>query len=253
MTFNLKQHLSCTALIFACITFIFTEINLYSKNDNENCANEFNEKVYLQLHKNVFIAGDDIYYKAFIVNASTLRLSQKSKILYVEFLNPENRIVFSWIAKIVNGMVEGGVSLPDSLKGSLYTVRAYTNWMRNNSPNLFFSKYILITSIAEEDLNEIQIRNFNINNEMKLNNWDIKNGISLNVVKINEQEIKINNNSGNFNSLKPLHLTGKIRGGTYINELVDFTRGDNELIFPVNTLSEGIVEFSLLDNTGFCF
>ena len=58
---NLNRNLSYTILAVACMTFIFTEINIYAENDNENCISEFNEKVYLQLHKNVFIAGDDIF------------------------------------------------------------------------------------------------------------------------------------------------------------------------------------------------
>ncbi|MBQ1652038.1 MAG: hypothetical protein II056_06415, partial [Paludibacteraceae bacterium] len=46
------------------------------------------EKVFLQFDNTSYYPGETIWFKAFVVNASTLQRS-KSKVLYVDLLSPE--------------------------------------------------------------------------------------------------------------------------------------------------------------------
>ena len=48
------------------------------------------EKVYLQLDKPYYAIGDTIWFKAYLVNASTMGLSAKSGILHVDIANDSN-------------------------------------------------------------------------------------------------------------------------------------------------------------------
>ena len=45
------------------------------------------EKVYLHLDNRSYFIGDTLWFKAYVVNATTLRLTDVSKVLYVELLN----------------------------------------------------------------------------------------------------------------------------------------------------------------------
>ena len=41
------------------------------------------EKVYLHLDNNAYLVGDSIWYKAYVVRASSLRPTELSRVLYV--------------------------------------------------------------------------------------------------------------------------------------------------------------------------
>jgi hypothetical protein len=113
------------------------------------CFKENNEKVFVQLDKNVLIAGEELNFNAFVVNASTLKPGGISKILYFELDNAANIPVFSWRINLEKGIGSGMVVLPDSLQSGKYNLKAYTNWMRNNSQGFFYSTDLIINSLRE--------------------------------------------------------------------------------------------------------
>lgn len=55
------------------------------------------------------------------------------------------------ILKLEKGFAHGNFDLPDSLYPDTYQVRAYTKWMRNFSPDIFFSKNIRILEFYEKN------------------------------------------------------------------------------------------------------
>ncbi|MBC7746047.1 MAG: TonB-dependent receptor [Flavobacterium sp.] len=102
------------------------------------------EKVHLQLDKPYYAIGDNIWFKAYIVNAEDHRLSALSEILYVDLINEKDSIKQSLRLKVKNGLTWGDFTLGDSLKEGNYRIRAYTNWMRNFGEEYFFDKTISI-------------------------------------------------------------------------------------------------------------
>lgn len=102
------------------------------------------EKVHLHLDKPYYAVGDDIWFKAYIVDTKTETLSNISKVLYVELIAPNDSVAKQLKLPITSGLTWGDLKLADSLKEGNYRLRAYTQWMRNIGPEIFFDKAIAI-------------------------------------------------------------------------------------------------------------
>jgi len=98
------------------------------------------ERVYLQTDKQLYLAGELVYMKAFTVTAGRKPLSF-SKIVYVELLDATNTHVQVKI-ELKNGVGEGWMELPVDLPTGYYRLAAYTRFMRNEGESVFFEKYI---------------------------------------------------------------------------------------------------------------
>ena len=102
------------------------------------------EKVYLHLDRPYYSAGDDIWIKAYLVDAMTNELSVNSNNLNIELISPTLKIIKRLILRMDNGTVNGDMHLEDSIASGNYMIRAYTNWMRNFGDEFFFKKEIVV-------------------------------------------------------------------------------------------------------------
>lgn len=107
----------------------------------------FFEKVYLQTDRNLYATGDNIWFKAYLVNGLSTSLTNTSNNLYVELISPEAEIVNREIIRLDYGLGSGDFKLADTLADGNYRLRAYTNWMRNFGDNFVFEKTIAIHHI----------------------------------------------------------------------------------------------------------
>lgn len=110
------------------------------------------DRIYLQFDKPMYEPGDNIWFSAFIRDASTMKASGKSDIVYIELLNPKGTIEkkISIIAK--NGIAAGDFNLDNEALGGIYKVRAYTNWMKNEGENNAFVKELQVQDIVLPNL-----------------------------------------------------------------------------------------------------
>lgn len=102
------------------------------------------EEIYIHTDRNEYLAGEDMWFNAYLLDRQSLKPSSKSKIAYVELLNPENRPVVQKMVWLDGGYGPGQFVIPDSLSTGTYTIRAYTNWMKNFLPDNCFIKNIHI-------------------------------------------------------------------------------------------------------------
>jgi hypothetical protein len=109
------------------------------------------EKVYLQTDRDYYSQGDNIWFKAWLVEDPDLYLSSNSMNLHVELISDKSEIVASRIIRLDGGLGKGDFSLSDSLKPGQYLIRAYTNYMRNYSDIQVFEKVLKIFSSSEQD------------------------------------------------------------------------------------------------------
>jgi hypothetical protein len=98
----------------------------------------FQEKVYVQTDKPYYYPGEMMWLKGYLNYVEHDMRDSLSRVLYVELIDPKNRIVFTRILKIDSGMVWGNFVVPESLHSGNYQLRAYTNLMMNfNHENIF--------------------------------------------------------------------------------------------------------------------
>ncbi|MBC3539467.1 TonB-dependent receptor plug domain-containing protein [Rufibacter sediminis] len=110
------------------------------------------EKVYLHLDKPYCAAGEDIWFKAYLVNAQNHQPSDLSKVLYVELITPENTFYKTSVVRLDKGKGHGDFALPDDLPEGTYRLRAFTSWMQNFDEAYFFHQNITIWSPRKTDV-----------------------------------------------------------------------------------------------------
>ena len=120
---------------------ILDSLTLKAEHYSENHPTE---KVYLHFDKPFYASGEDSWYKAYVVNGSDLNPINISSVLYVDWIDPSGKVINHKQLKIENGGAVGDFAIDTTLRAGTYTVRAYTNWMRNDDPELFYSKKIQV-------------------------------------------------------------------------------------------------------------
>ena len=89
------------------------------------------EKVYLHMDNRSYFIGDTIWFKAYVMDATTLHPTQTSGVLYVELLNEMGVEVEHLKMRLENGMCHGGFTLKNEYRTGYYEIRAYTRYMLN--------------------------------------------------------------------------------------------------------------------------
>ena len=74
------------------------------------------ELVYLQTDKGIYETGEDLWFKAYQLDVQTFGLSDKSKTLYLQMINPNDSVV--WQEKYQDGIangIKGGIIIGENI------------------------------------------------------------------------------------------------------------------------------------------
>ncbi len=96
------------------------------------------EEVFIHTDRDEYISGEDLWFAIYLIDRQGIKPSAMSRIAYFELLNTENRPVIQKRIYLENGFGPGQLTLPDTLSTGTYTIRAYTNWMKNFLPQNCF-------------------------------------------------------------------------------------------------------------------
>jgi hypothetical protein len=108
------------------------------------------EKLFLQLDKAFYTPLDTLWFKGYLFDAQYFNASSKSGIVYVELLDQDNKIARRLVVETSNGLFSGSIPLSaEWLKTGHFTLRSYTNWMRNWGPSVFFTKKLFFNPLTE--------------------------------------------------------------------------------------------------------
>jgi hypothetical protein len=109
------------------------------------------EKVFLHTDKDLYFAGDTLWFKAYVLDATYLSASEKSKLLFIELQDDSTDIISRVSVVIKDGIGNAQIPLPrNAFHEGGYTIKAYTNWMQNFGSSAAFSKRIYIGKIAKD-------------------------------------------------------------------------------------------------------
>src|SRR5689334_22651695 len=87
------------------------------------------EKVYLHLDRDIYMSGETIWFKAYLL--SDFLPDTISTSLYVELLDETSRIISRKIEPVLFYSARGQIELSDSLSTGSYFIRAYSPTMLN--------------------------------------------------------------------------------------------------------------------------
>jgi hypothetical protein len=106
----------------------------------------FFEKSYLQTDRTYYSNGENLWFAAYLVNGKSSSLTGTSRNLYVELISPSAHLIERKLIRIDGGLGNGDFKLSDSLASGWYTIRAYTNWMRNFGEHFVFQKQLYLSN-----------------------------------------------------------------------------------------------------------
>jgi hypothetical protein len=101
---------------------------------------QIQERVLLTLDQDLYLAGEHINFFALTFDAALQIPIDLSSILYVELLNQDNIVVNSIKILLNKGEGTNRLQIPRQLRTGYYYIRAYTNYMKNFGPGIFFIK-----------------------------------------------------------------------------------------------------------------
>ncbi|HWA35774.1 MAG TPA: carboxypeptidase-like regulatory domain-containing protein [Cyclobacteriaceae bacterium] len=113
---------------------------------------DMRERVYITTDRAYYYRGDVIWFAGQLHYGNPSRADTLSKVLYVELVDSEKKIIDRKTYFINEGRVKGDFNLPDSLAPGNYFLRAYTNWMRNFGEKFFYLKPVRVLTLLERVL-----------------------------------------------------------------------------------------------------
>lgn len=123
------------------------ELTDFLKNFQSYQENNPVEKVFLHLDKTEYAQAETIWIKSYLVAGAGHLPSPFSKTLYVELVNEAGELAERLTLRSEEGMSTASLVIPRNQKQGNYYLRAYTNWMKNQKQDFFFSKKIRIYSL----------------------------------------------------------------------------------------------------------
>ena len=145
-----------TVLFLVALGLSFTQILqgrvTQSKFPAVNDSVKIIEKVYIHTDRDSYFPGDDIWFKAYLIDALDRLLTDHSTNLHVELISPSSKIISARIVQLVGGLGNGDFKLSTDIRSGRYKLRAYTNYMRNFGDQLFFNKDIVVINSADSSI-----------------------------------------------------------------------------------------------------
>ncbi len=100
------------------------------------------DKVYIQTDKPYYTSGETIWLKTYVVDGIRHLQSARSRIVYVELINPEDSIVAERRLLITDFGAAADLRISPDWPSGKYFLRAYTQYMRNSKKQYFYQKEI---------------------------------------------------------------------------------------------------------------
>jgi hypothetical protein len=104
------------------------------------------EKIYLHTDKSVYLPGEILWFKIYCVDGNDHKPLNLSKVVYIDLLDNSQTPVIQAKVVIKNGTGDGSLYVPVTVSSGNYKLRAYTNWMKNFSPDFYFEKTITLVN-----------------------------------------------------------------------------------------------------------
>ena len=219
------------------------------------CKSVPREEVYIHTDRDEYIAGEPVWFNAYLFNRLSPGLSDESSVIYVELLNSLNLPVIQKKIRIEKGSGPGIISLPDTLSTGKYLLRAYTNWMKNFLPVNCFTKEISIyNSISSRRIIGMAGNGTVVlGNETATNSQTSERGFSVNINSSGRDTIEIvisANESFRLGNGSTCYLFIQTHGVINFNEPVRIYGASTSIPVLKKTLMPGITQVTLFNSAG---
>ncbi|MBP2616724.1 TonB-dependent receptor plug domain-containing protein [Chryseobacterium jejuense] len=127
------------------LSLLFSFVCLKAQNSFQDFEKE---KTYIQTNHVFYKPGEEMYFKIYVVQGQNNLPTGESRVVNFEIIDPAGSILTKSKYKINNGYANGHFSFAEDMKGGIYKIRAYTNWMQNEEGKNAFEKEITLQKIV---------------------------------------------------------------------------------------------------------
>lgn len=136
---------NCLALLLLSQS-IKAQVSVLTQQLNQYNQKVTQEKVFVHLDRPLYLVGETIWFKAFCVDIAQHQALEMSKVAYLEVLDKDHNPILQTKISLTQGKGFGSLFVPPFLQSGHYSVRAYTNWMKNFDASFFFETAISIVN-----------------------------------------------------------------------------------------------------------
>lgn len=127
-------------------------------NNNDIISNKYadyfqntREIVHLHLNKTSFLYGEEIWFKAYVLEQNSQKPHPTTTNLYVTLFDDEGNSKQQHLIHIKNGIGNGSFYIDSTFTKKNYFIKASTNWMKNFKEDNSFTQKIKIMSNAKKN------------------------------------------------------------------------------------------------------
>lgn len=102
------------------------------------------EKIFIHTDRSLYVTGETIWMSTYCVDAALHIPVELSKVVNIELLNSKGESLQRERIQLNNSLGNGQMFVSPEIPSGVYTLRGFTNWMKNFDPDFAFNKQITI-------------------------------------------------------------------------------------------------------------
>lgn len=145
-----RLFIPAIALWAGTVTTAQSRIDTLAASVTDRLAKHPSELVYLQPAKGIYETGEDLWFKAYQLDAQSFGLSERSKTLYLQLVSENDSVVWRKKYPVENGLADGHVYVDEKLPEGDYRLEAYTrhSFLRDTAGMVPARKIKVVKNIA---------------------------------------------------------------------------------------------------------
>ncbi|MDT7831864.1 hypothetical protein RQM59_05700 [Flavobacteriaceae bacterium S356] len=124
-----------------------------------NYFQDTREIPFLHINKTSFLNGEEIWFKAYVVEQNSMKLHPATTNLYVSVFDESGVLKQQQLVHIQQGKGRGSILIDSTFTQRNYYLKASTKWMKNFKEDQSFSQKINIVSSQEEARSALKFEN----------------------------------------------------------------------------------------------
>ncbi|WP_420575021.1 hypothetical protein [Kordia sp.] len=133
----------CLLLVMSWNMFSQTDVSIGERYQEYFKVSD-DETIFIHLNKTTYLAGEEIWFKSYILNKRNEEISRASTNLYIGLYNHDGKQVSKKLFRIRNGLTNGNLELDNKINSGKYYIKAATQQMIDQQSTEVFIEEITI-------------------------------------------------------------------------------------------------------------